>query len=161
MLDHFCAVLIDFRKFSHFWPLRTHPSEPIATNQPSTFVPTLRELAANHQHQLLESCESTISHILSRVPSIREHMRMGGSYHLDPRAPSMILRRPPNPSGYLAGDQMVQHATHDSLSRHDVCAGMGCAAMCATAARLAAAVHVPFDPACRPPHSRVAASSCG
>ena len=36
------------------------------TNQPSTNVPTLRELAANHQHQLLESCESTISHILNR-----------------------------------------------------------------------------------------------
>ena len=35
------------------------PPKPLATNQPSTNVPTLRELAANHQHQLLESCEST------------------------------------------------------------------------------------------------------
>mmetsp|Transcript_42288 Transcript_42288/g.137265 ORF Transcript_42288/g.137265 Transcript_42288/m.137265 type:complete len:226 (+) Transcript_42288:975-1652(+) len=33
-------------------------------NQPSTFVPTLRELASNHQHQHLESCESTFLPIL-------------------------------------------------------------------------------------------------
>ena len=55
-LDHFCAVLIDFRFLASSDP----PPKPLATNQPSTIVPTLRELATNHQHQHLESCKSTL-----------------------------------------------------------------------------------------------------
>ena len=47
------------------------PPKPLASNQSSTFVPTLRELATNHQHQHLESCESTFLVILnSHTPSM-------------------------------------------------------------------------------------------
>ena len=58
-----------------------------------------------------------------RVPPTRGYVRMGGSYHLDPWALSMISHCALQTHlSYLAGDQMVQHATHDSLPRHDVCA---------------------------------------
>ena len=58
VLDHFCGRFVDL------WP-PDPPPKPLASNQSSTIVPILRVLASNHQHQYLESCESTILQSLS------------------------------------------------------------------------------------------------
>ena len=53
--------------FVDFWP-PDPPPKPLASNQSSTIVPILRELASNHQHQYLESCESIFSQFLNTGP---------------------------------------------------------------------------------------------